>query len=105
MMSAEVHLELLPGYSVRIGVCRCEGIPTVRRGTLESSRGIQDLLPVIALGDIQLLSDNLEPVIDIQRINRMRESRRVMAHKILMLISSRGAFCCCCWCCWFCWFC
>ena len=89
-MSAEVHLELLPGYGIRIRVCRCEGIPPIGRGSLESSRGVQDLLPVIALGDIQLLPDNLEPVIDIQRINRMRESRRVMAHEIPMLVSSRG---------------
>jgi hypothetical protein len=90
MMSAEVHLELLPGYSIHIGVCRFEGIPPVRRGTLKSSLGVQDLLPVIALGDIQLLSDNLEPVIGIQRINRVKESWRVMAHKVPMLISSRG---------------
>jgi hypothetical protein len=90
MMSVEVHLELLPGYSIRIGVCCCEGIPPVRRGSLESSRGVQDLLPVIALGDIQLLSDKFEPVIGIQRINYMRESWQMMAHKILMLISSRG---------------
>jgi hypothetical protein len=90
MMSTEIHLELLLGFSIRIGVCRCEGIPPIGRGTLESSRGVQDLLPVIALGDIQLLSNDLEPVIDIQRINRVRESWRVMAHKILMLISSRG---------------
>jgi hypothetical protein len=45
---------------------------------------------VVALGDIQLLSNELEPVIGIQRINRMRERRRVMAHKIPVLISSRG---------------
>jgi hypothetical protein len=89
-MSAEVHLELLPGYSIRIGVCRCESILPMRRGSLESSRGEQDLLPVIALGDIQLLSDNLEPIIGIQRINRVRESWQVMAHKIPMLISSQG---------------
>jgi hypothetical protein len=89
-MSVEVHLELLPGYSICIGVCRCEGIPPIGRGSLESSRGVQDLLPVIALGDIQLLLDNLEPVIGIQRINHMRESRRVITHKIPMLISSWG---------------
>jgi hypothetical protein len=90
MMSVEIHLELLPCYSIRIGVCRCEGIPPIGHGTLESFRGVQDLLPVVALGDIQLLSNDLEPVIGIQRINRMRESWRVMAHKILVLISSRG---------------
>jgi hypothetical protein len=90
MMSAEVHMELLPSYSIRIGVCRCEGIPPIGRGTLESSQGVQDLFPVVALGDIQLLSNDLEPVIGIQRINRMRERWWVMAHKIPVFISSRG---------------
>jgi hypothetical protein len=89
-MSVEVHLELLPGYCIRIGVCRCEGIPPVGRGSLESSRGIQDLFPVVTLGDVQLLSDNLKPVIGIQRINRMREHWRVMTHKIPVFVSSQG---------------
>jgi hypothetical protein len=90
MMSAEVNLELLLGYGICIGVCRCEGITPIGRGTLESSRGVQDLLSIVALGDIQLLSDNLEPVIGIQRINHMRECWRVMAHKIPVFVSSQG---------------
>ena len=89
-MSMEVRLELLPSYSIRVGVCRCEGIPPIGRSSLESSRGVQDLLPVVALGDIQLLSNDLEPVIGIQRINRMGERWRVMAHKIPVLVSSLG---------------
>ena len=89
-MSAEVLLKFLPSYSIHVVVCRCEGIPPIERETLKSSRGVQDLLPVVALSDVQLLSDNLKSVIGIQRINRMRESWRVMAHKIPVLISSRG---------------
>jgi hypothetical protein len=58
-MSAEVLLELLLGYGICVGMCRCEGIPPVRRSSLESSRGVQDLLPVVALGDVQLLSNDL----------------------------------------------
>jgi hypothetical protein len=77
-MSAEVLLKLLPSYCIRVGVCRYEGIPPVGRGSLESSRGVQDLFTVIALGDVQLLSNDLEPVIGIQRINRMRECWRMM---------------------------
>jgi hypothetical protein len=37
MVSVEVRLELLPGYYIRVGVCRCEGIPLVGRDSLESS--------------------------------------------------------------------
>jgi hypothetical protein len=89
-MSAEVRLELLSGYCICIGVCRCEGIPPIGRGSLESSRGVQDFFLVVALGDVQLLSDNLKPVIGIQRINRMGECWWVMTHKIPVFVSSRG---------------
>jgi hypothetical protein len=90
MVSAEVRLELLPGYCIRVGVCRCEGIPPVGRRTLESFRGVQDLLPVVSLGDVKFLFNDLEPVIGIQRINHMRERWRVMTHKILVFVSSWG---------------
>jgi hypothetical protein len=96
MVSAEVRLELMPSYSIRVGVCRCEGTPLVGRGSLESSRGVQDLFPVVALGDVQLLSNDFEPVIGIQRINCMRKSRRVMTHEVPVLVSAGGAYCCCC---------
>jgi hypothetical protein len=52
MVSMEVHLEFLPSYGINISMCRGEGIPPVGRGTFESSRNIQDLLLVIALGDV-----------------------------------------------------
>jgi hypothetical protein len=89
-MSAEVLLELLPSYSICVGMCRCEGIPPVGRGTLESSQGVQDLFSVIALGNIQLLSNDFELVIGIQRINCMGECWRMMTHKIPVLISGQG---------------
>jgi hypothetical protein len=89
-MSTEVLSKLLPRYCIHVGVCRCEGIPPVGRGSLESSRGVQDLLSVVALGDVKLLSNDLEPVIGIQRINRMRKCRRMMTHEVPVLISSRG---------------
>jgi hypothetical protein len=56
--------------------------------TFESSRSVQDFLSVIALGDVQFLPDDLKPVIGIQGVNYMRESKQVMAHEIPMLISS-----------------
>jgi hypothetical protein len=51
-MSMEVHMEFLPSYGVIISMCRSEGIPPIGRDTFESSRGIQDLLSVIALGNV-----------------------------------------------------
>ena len=89
-MSMKVCLELLPSYSIRVGVCRCEGIPPIGRSSLESSRGVQDLLLVVALSYVQLLPNDFEPVIGIQGINRMRKCRRVMTHEVPVLISGRG---------------
>jgi hypothetical protein len=88
MVSMEVHLKFLLGYGVSISMCRGEGIPPVGRGTFESSRSVQDLLSIIALGDVQFLPDDLKPVIGIQGVNCMRESKRVMAHKVSVLVSS-----------------
>jgi hypothetical protein len=51
-MSMEVHLELLLGYGISIGVCHGEGIQPIGRGSFESSRSVQDLLSVIAIGDV-----------------------------------------------------
>jgi hypothetical protein len=90
MMSTEIFLEFMPSYSIRVCMGRCESIPPVGHGAFESSGSIYDLLLVITLGDIQLLPNDLEPVIGIQGINRMRENKQVMAHKIPMLVSSLG---------------
>jgi hypothetical protein len=40
------------------------------------------------LGDVQFLPNDLKPVIGMQGVYCMRESRRVMAHKIPVLVSS-----------------
>jgi hypothetical protein len=90
MVSMEVKLEFLLGYGVSISMCRGEGIPPVGRGTFESSRSVQDLLSVIALGDVQFLTNDLKPVIGIQRVYCMRESRRVVTHEVPVLVSSLG---------------
>jgi hypothetical protein len=87
-MSMEVLLKFLPGYDVCVGVCCSECIPPVGRGAFKPSRSVQDLFSIFALGNVQLLPGDLKPVIGIQRINRMRESRRVVAHEIPVLVPS-----------------
>jgi hypothetical protein len=88
MVSMKVHLEFLSVYGINISMCRGEGIPPIGRDTFESSRSVQDLLSVIALGDVQFLPNDLKPVIGMQGVYCMRESRRVIAHKIPVLVSS-----------------
>jgi hypothetical protein len=83
-------LEFLLGYGISIGMCHGEGIPPIGRGSFEFSRNVQDLLSVIALGDVQFLSNDLKTIIGIQRVYCMRESKRVMTHEVPMLVSSLG---------------
>jgi hypothetical protein len=89
-MSMEVLLKFLPSYSVCVHVCLSEGNPPVGCGAFESSRSIQDLLSVVALCNIQLLPYDLKPVIGIQGINRVRQRRGMMTHKIFVLVPSLG---------------
>jgi hypothetical protein len=89
-VSTEVFLKFLPSYSVCVCMGRCEGIPPVGRDTFESSRGVQDLFSVVALCNVQLLSNDLKPVIGIQGINRMRKRRGMMTHKVSVLVPSLG---------------
>jgi hypothetical protein len=103
MVCMEFLLKFLPSYSVCVCMCLSEGIPPVVRGAFKSSRGIQDLFSVVALCNVQLLSYDLKPVIDIQGINRMRKRRGWWLIKSLCLSRAWGAFCC--WFYWFCWIC
>jgi hypothetical protein len=89
-MSTKVFLKFLPSNGVSICMGRSVGIPPVGRNAFQSFVRIEGGLPVIALSDIQLLAYNLKPIIGVQRINRVRESRRMMAHEISMFIPSLG---------------
>jgi hypothetical protein len=90
MMSMEVLLKFLPGYRICICVWRSEGIPQVGRDAFKSSRSIQDLFLVVALHNVQLLAYDLEPIIGIQWINRVRKGRWMMAHEISVFVLSLG---------------
>jgi hypothetical protein len=74
MMSTEGLLNVLPSYGVCVGVYCSEGIPLVGRGTFKPSRRVKDLLPVIALGNVQFLPNDLKPDIGIPEVNCMREN-------------------------------
>jgi hypothetical protein len=80
----------LPSYSVFVCMCRIEGIPSFKRGAFKSSRGVQDLFLVVALCNVQLISNDLKPVIGIQGIDRIRKCRGMMTHKVSMLVPSFG---------------
>jgi hypothetical protein len=62
-------------------------IPPIRGSSFQSSRCIQDILIVVALRDIQLLANDLEVVISIQRVGAMRRGW-VVAHEFSMFVSS-----------------
>jgi hypothetical protein len=88
MVSTEVLLKFVPSYGVCIRMCCSEGIPPVGHGAFKSSKSIQDLLPIVALCNVQLLSYDLKPVIGIQAINRIKKRWGMMTHKVSMLVPS-----------------
>jgi hypothetical protein len=59
----------MPGNGVGSSICDGASIPPIRSGTFQAARGIQNLLTIITLGDIQQLVDGLEPIIGIEGIH------------------------------------
>jgi hypothetical protein len=89
-MSTEAATEFLPSDVVGIYVSCCVCIPPVRGNFFKPPRCIHDLLMTIALRVIQLLANDLDPVISIQRIGGMREGGWMVAHELSMLVPSLG---------------
>jgi hypothetical protein len=89
-MSMKVLLKFLPCYHICICMGHSEGIPAVGRSAFQSPRSMQDFFSVVALSDVQLFSYDLKPIVGVQWINRVRESRWMMAHEISMFTSILG---------------
>jgi len=83
---AETSPKLLPSDGVSISVCSNICIPPVRCSSFQYSCSIQDLLTIITMCDVQLLVDDLQPVISIQRIHRVRKCGRMMTHELPVLV-------------------
>ena len=78
-MAAEPLPELDPGES--LAVQNSVGLPPVQSCPSQLSCCIQDTLPIIALGDVQLSLHCMEPVVCLKWVRRVGERRRVTPQK------------------------
>ena len=79
-MAAETLPELEP--SQRLAVMDWVGLPPVQSCPSQLSYCVQDVLTIIALGDVQLALHCTEPVISLKRVGRVRERRRVTPQEL-----------------------
>src|SRR6185436_6475396 len=75
VVAAEPLPELDPGES--LAVLNWVGLPPVQSCPSQLSCCVQDTLPIITLGDVQLSLHCTEPVIYLEWVRRMGEHRRV----------------------------
>src|SRR6185436_19673389 len=79
-MAAETLPELEP--SERLAVLNWVGLPPVQSCPSQLSCCVQDSLPIIGLGDVQLTLHCTEPVVSLKRFRRVRERRRVTPQEL-----------------------
>ena len=76
VVTVELLPELEPGES--LAVLNWVGLPPVQSCTSQLSCCVQDSLPIIALGDVQLTLHCTEPVISLKRVGRVRDRKSVV---------------------------
>ena len=86
VVPAERLPELDPGES--LAVLNWVGLPPVQSCPSQLSCCVQDMLPIIALGDVQLSLHCTEPVICLEWVRRMGEHRWVTPQKLCMPVAS-----------------
>ena len=80
IVAVEQLLELDPGES--LAVLNPVGLPPVQSCPSQLSCCVQDTLPIIALGDVQLALHCIEPVIRLEWVRHVGECRRVTPQKL-----------------------
>ena len=85
VVAAEPLPELNPGES--LVVLNWVALPPVQSCPSQLSCCVQDSLPIIALGDVQLALHCTEPVVCLKWVRRVRERRRVAPQKLRTLVA------------------
>jgi len=86
VVAAEPLPELDLGES--LAVLNWVGLPPVQSCPSQLSCCVQDTLPIIALGDVQLSLHCSEPVVYLEWVRRMGEHRRVTPQKLCTPVAS-----------------
>jgi hypothetical protein len=88
-MAPEVGGKLFPGVSVWGGMSgRVRILPSGCR-SLKSTCSIHDLLSVVTLAGSEHLQYCLQPIFSFKRISGMSEHRRMVTHKLPVLVARR----------------
>src|SRR6185436_3705880 len=85
VVAAEPLPELDPGES--LAILNLVGLPPVQSCPSQLSCCVQDMLPIIALGDVQLALHCTEQVVCLKWVRRVRERRRVAPQKLGMPVA------------------
>ena len=85
MVVAELLPEMDPGES--LAVLNPVGLPPVQSCPSQLSCCVQDTLPIIALGVVQLALHCTEPVVRLEWVRRVGERRRVTPQKLRTLVA------------------
>ena len=80
VVAAEPLPELDPSES--LAVLNWVGLPPVQSCPTQLSCCVQDTLPIIALGDVQLTLHCTEPVVRLEWVRRVGKRRRVTPQKL-----------------------
>jgi hypothetical protein len=90
MMSPEAVPELLPVDAFWLLVGFDISIPPICSGTIQLVRSEQNLLTVVALDQLQLLFNGLQPIVSIHWLNGVRECRRFGPLKHSKIVTGLG---------------
>jgi hypothetical protein len=86
MIVSELSSKLCPCDSISSIVGSSVGIPPINSRTSQTTRSIENLLPVRALCNDQHLLHRLQPIISLQRIWRVGERRWLVPHELPVLV-------------------
>ena len=85
VVASELLPELDPSES--LAVLNLVGLPPVQSCPSQLSCCVQDTLPIIALGDVQLSLHCTEPVVCLEWVRCMGEHQRVTLQKLCMPVA------------------
>ena len=88
MVLTKAISEFFPGDSVGVGMGGEVRLPPRLGCSSQQTRTIQNFLPVVALGGVQLPLHSAQPIFSIHGVRRMSEYRGMTSHEFSTLVSS-----------------
>ena len=87
MVLTKATSELFPGNGVRVGMGGEIGLPPRLGYSSQQTKTIQNFLPIVALGGVQLLLHSAQPIFSIHGVRRVSERWGMTSHEFSTLVS------------------